>query len=694
MKYNINLNKALICNYIIISLILLYNLYFRFITLRILTEYEKIFILFIFTLIIICSFYVGHIKTFISFVFGFSFFLFGFRPYDVQSQIFEALVLLVTIFYFFNNFSYNNSIILNKYLKKLFILFLILSIGSLLLLPIKYILYNIFSLGKEWYLYQIINVHPNSYYYPINGINTLVLYFVFSLCMARNSVKTFTHLFLGIFLGGLFCSIIGLFEYYGLISLTWYSHTVSDNVLSSTFLSRGWLAEYLLMITPFILIIFISAKSIYLKIILFGMLILLELTLILVGARAAWVTYPIVLLFCWIFLYFVKDGKIVFSKISWYSYIKILVSVPITILISLIVLFYIVFPLAESNTRNSNIQSGTSVQYSKNYIYNRANTIVKSDGRFKVWMQGIDAGMESPFFGLGYDTFAWHTKILSKIPESLYSRQINNKFTYLYDTPHNLYIHLFVNGGVVSLIIWLAFILYCLLLLLYDLVNNHKLINIPIIISILIFHTYGIFQSMQYVPMIWFFIFICIAYCLRISNDVLPQLVNHTVVNTNKYVLILVLIGLFSYINNFESKLIAHKYNLNKYEYDQLYNKYMGFYPVENWNGVNYRWTGRNAEIKLNYKGRIEFNIQYHNVKPDFEPAELIISIDDKIIETVTMSEKSNIIIKNIILDLGETEKEKILGFSISRTWSPKNYGINDERILGVAVSDIKPVKI
>ena len=53
--------------------------------------------------------------------------------------------------------------------------------------------------------------------------------------------------------------------------------------------------------------------------------------LILVGARAAWVTYPLVLIFCWVFLYYVKDGKVEFSKFRWHSYIKIIASVPLLV---------------------------------------------------------------------------------------------------------------------------------------------------------------------------------------------------------------------------------------------------------------------------------------------------------------------------------------------------------------------------
>ena len=181
MNINFNLSKILNLNFLIILFILSYNLYGRFISIKILTEYEKLFILFLFALILICSFYKRYIKEIVSFCFGVSFFLFGFRPYDVQSQIFETLVMLVSIYYFFENILHNNYKTLNEKLRNLFIFIIILSLGSLLLLPSKYIFYNFFSLGKEWYLYQIVNVHPNSFYYPLNGVNRLILFLLIQL---------------------------------------------------------------------------------------------------------------------------------------------------------------------------------------------------------------------------------------------------------------------------------------------------------------------------------------------------------------------------------------------------------------------------------------------------------------------------------------------------------------------------------
>ena len=78
----------------------------------------------------------------------------------------------------------------------------------------------------------------------------------------------------------------------------------------------------------------------------------------------------------------------------------------------------------------------------------------------------------------------------------------------------------------------------------------------------------------------------------------------------------------------------------------------------------------------------------------NLEPVTIEISLDGNIVETISFIEKSNIINKDVMIDLGDSEKEKILSFTISRTWSPKKYGLNDARILGVAVSEIKPVTI
>jgi len=82
---------------------------------------------------------------------------------------------------------------------------------------------------------------------------------------------------------------------------------------------------------------------------------------------------------------------------------------------------------------------------------------------------------------------------------------------------------MFVSGGVVGVMLWVLIMGYGLMILMVDLVRNKRLLNVPVIISIISFHIYGIFQSMQYIPMIWMLIFLSLGYAMTIDEKVLPD---------------------------------------------------------------------------------------------------------------------------------------------------------------------------
>ena len=164
--------------------------------------------------------------------------------------------------------------------------------------------------------------------------------------------------------------------------------------------------------------------------------------------------------------------------------LEITASIPLTIIISLIILFYIVSHFSSSFTKTTNNQSDNTVKKCTHCLLDQAINIFDTKSRYKVWSQGIDTGLENPLYGLGYDSFAWHTRILSKIPESYYGKN-THKYDHFHDTPHNFYIQLFISVGIAGLTIWLMFFLYCIVLLLYDLISLHHLVNIPVIISII-----------------------------------------------------------------------------------------------------------------------------------------------------------------------------------------------------------------
>jgi O-antigen ligase len=147
-------------------------------------------------------------------------------------------------------------------------------------------------------------------------------------------------------------------------------------------------------------------------------------------------------------------------------------------------------------------------------------------GRIYTWMEGLNVGRESPLFGAGYESFSWHANILAEIQHSFYGmqhlREGKLKPDWIHQTPHSIFFQLFVSGGIVGVYLWVLIIGYAVTVLIFDLVKNKRMLNTPFIASIISFHIYGIFQSMQYIPMIWLLIFLNLGYAMTINDDVLP----------------------------------------------------------------------------------------------------------------------------------------------------------------------------
>ena len=280
---------------------------------------------------------------------------------------------------------------------------------------------------------------------------------------------------------------------------------------------------------------------------LFGSLVICELALILAGARAGWVSYPLILFICWLFSYFSKEGRFESFHFGWKDLVKVAVSVPITIGISFLLIFQVLMPLtAYLGEKTGSTQIQTKSKSSTSLIKGQASRMLKvsKGGRYYTWGEGLNVGKERPVFGMGYESFCWHANILADTPESYFHRfQTEEKMTRIHDTPHSIFYQLFVSGGIVGLCLWMLIVFYAMLLLLVDVVKNKRLINIPVVISIISFHIYGIFQSMQYIPMIWSLIFLNLGYAMTIDEKVLPDRVRRAAGWVVKVMVFLVLIG-------------------------------------------------------------------------------------------------------------------------------------------------------
>ncbi|MFH1954157.1 MAG: O-antigen ligase family protein [Pseudomonadota bacterium] len=775
---------------------LLFNLVIRFCTIFYYPPYNAHIAGFFGVIVSCCIFVIlfpKYLRAFL-FIFGFSFFLFGFGAIDIQSRVFELIVTCVATTLFVINWragkdggqmrraqsaeqgATNNTNghelrekrkdtpvehplyhlpelqgglkepgstpirsagptgqagqggRLNRPLVVLVLCYVALSLFSLLLLPVRQIAKDLWFFGFQDFFFYLSIGPIYGFYYPVAAVVRVILFVVLAVQLSTSafSAHSYKSLFAGIFSSAVFCAFIGLLDFYGIVPLAWYRFgiTTSPGVLHSTFGNRGWFAEFILTAVPFVLIGFMSKiKGLWWKVFLFGCLVICEIALILAGGRSGWVSYPFILFICWLFFWFSKEGRLEFFHFRWKDLVKITVSVPITIIISLVIVFYVFIPLSDhlkNSGRGKGIQQGGGA--TKAYIVNQTMRLVEPSGRLKAWAQGVDVGRESPGLGLGYESFAWHANILSATQNSYYTIYKNNKHPDVLQTPHNIFVQIFVSGGAVGLCLWLLMAGYVVVILTFDLIRNKRLLNTPVIISIISFHIFGIFQSMQYIPMIWLLIFLSLGYAMTIDDGVLPRRLRRVFSVLTKMSVVLVAIGFFVYLGNFESKSLAEKYGLRIYAMDQDRDRFAGFFQdSQRWKYGDYRWSGkrgaisiadcgvRNAELgkgkdsgqirrlrrlrelgekkKDGRQGGVEIEFHCRTPGVEEEPVVLTVFHDGKPIDTISFTKKGSVRKKYELQETPGEEKGQRLVLEVSRTWIPHEHlGNFDRRELGVGV--------
>ncbi len=615
---------------------------------------------------------------------------------------------------------------LNRPLVVLILCYVGLSLFSLLLLPVRQIVKDLWFFGFPDSFYYLFIGPPSGFYYPVAAIIRLMLFVVlaFTLSITINRREIFKFLFSGIFSGAVFCAFIGLLDFYGVISLVPYRFgTASTGVLHSTFGNRGWFGEFILTVIPFVLVGFMSKiKGAWWKILLFGSLVICEVSLILSGGRAGWVSYPPILFICWLFFHFSKEGRLDSFKFRWKDLVKVAVSVPITIVLSFLLIFYFFMPLSGYlKSASSGKGSPMDPTAQAKYIKSRASKLIvpHKGGRLYTWGEGYNVGKENPVYGMGYESFFWHANILSQAADSYYNK-FYTKLKIIHQTPHNVFFSIFASGGIIGVCLWLLLAGYAVVILSFDLVRNKRLLNTPVIISIISFHIFGIFQSMQYIPMIWLLIFLCLGYAMTIDEGVLPVRVRRVMGVLTKVSVVLVVIGLFVYLSNFESRSLAEKYGLKIYAMDQERDRFAGFFQhSKRWNYGDYRWSGKRGSVVVSgqrsvvgdQKGEdggrraIELEFDCRTPRVEKDPVVLTVFHDGKLFDKITFtSQKSEVrspkskggeMMEYTVrrkYELPEIAgKEQKLLLEVSRTWIPHEHLRNfDRRKLGVGVKIVK----
>ena len=122
-------------------------------------------------------------------------------------------------------------------------------------------------------------------------------------------------------------------------------------------------------------------------------------------------------------------------------------------------------------------------------------------GRGYIWSRSLPIIRRTIFFGSGVDTFAY------EFPQDDYAGKL--KFLYdaylIIDKPHNLFLQMAINSGLISLILFILFLFVWFMNIIHKIKQNNALLLFAILSSVLTYLVCGLFtdSTVSVTPTFW-----------------------------------------------------------------------------------------------------------------------------------------------------------------------------------------------
>uniref|UniRef100_I2PYX7 Lipid A core-O-antigen ligase-like enyme n=1 Tax=Desulfovibrio sp. U5L TaxID=596152 RepID=I2PYX7_9BACT len=327
-------------------------------------------------------------------------------------------------------------------------------------------------------------------YYAVGAAWRLVLFAALGWALANGEEKAFRPLVRGIALGTLFSVVVGLAAYI-LSSGTALS---MDGRLASLFFNPGWYAEYLCMTYPLVILLlqrYNLSKSVYAFIALSAIVVTLTM------ARAAWIIF-VYLVLQTVFMLFKSNRA---ENPGGHAYVKG-VAVCFSIVLCSALLAYHYLSVGHKTSKDVVLTEK---------ITDRLVHFTDTP-RLTVFTGGLLIGLESPLVGYGYESYAWRYRQLMRDPASRLARAMP-KDTEAFEATHNFFIQLFSGIGLLGLLVWAVMIGCAFRAWRFWAARGDGLAGAALA-SAIVFHLFGIFQEMTYVPPVWLLMFLLLGHGL------------------------------------------------------------------------------------------------------------------------------------------------------------------------------------
>jgi O-antigen ligase len=612
------------------------------------------------------------------FLFGASFFLYGFHSYRVQSQLFEYAVTALALALLLRGFGTGKSA--PNWPARFWLLYFLVALFSLLLLPAT-ILNHRLMLGGIGLFPEILTAFPRDPLYPLAGVNRLALFVLFAVLLARreDARDRYRALFRGIAWGSVACVLLGLLDFFGLISLTRYNlsrlfYGSGYQRLQSTFGNPTWFASFVTCTLPLILFE-LRAWGRAAPVLQGVFLPLCAAALFLSSVRASWLASGFLLAL--IAASWVRQGTRASGSPAPGPTRRGTLALA-GALAALLVLGALVA---------GGIAAAPGVARRLQGLTDEMRLRGVASPRTVVLAQGLELVRESPLFGSGYETFNLHLRALLAIPASDVARVPNPALTAdprdtLFDDAHNTYVQVLAGTGALGLACWLALSAVCLLLVAGD--TDPSPLGPSVVLSMLVFHFYGLFQGMQYIPVIFFLFHLQAGYAMTVEA---PLRSTFPKVATAAWVVLaaLVLVSPLYYWPNRGFRNLKGKYGLHAYLPEEGA-EFEGFFGPEAWPQGEFRWMGRRGLINVERAGPLRLLVACSHPDLERDPVFVSFSFRGKPAGMLRF-DRPGMLERSFVF-----EEPGPLLLRVSRTWRPRDSDPRgDRRELGVAVSVPRP---
>ena len=618
--------------------------------------------------------------------FGGSFFLYGFHSYSTKNQAFElgltalcAVLVLRLLREPPTRWPPAMSAIL-----PFAVLYALAATFSLLLLPPRVLDHRAFLEGGH--LGQaLLTAFPKDPLYPIASVNRLWLFLIFAVALSAQAEAVILQrrLVQGIAWAVIAAVVLGLLDFAGVVSLAHYNQSrvffgAGYRRLQSTFGNPSWFACFVACGLPFLLLEWSEARRLP-RLLLAASFPFVAASFFLSGARASWFAGLGML----VALAALTSGARRLGRPlpDQGPLGKAVLAASLCVFALLLVFAYWPAeppsPLAEGQAPPARLE-GLSREI-------RSRGVGLTSPRRVAAEYAIELARERPFLGLGYESFNMHLRAQLALPGSRVARVVNTAVLQdpteaVFDDSHNTYLQVLAGTGVLGLLCWLVLGVVSLAVPLRAFARAPSPLPAAVAVGLLLFHLYGLFQGMAYIPVIFFLFFVEIGVAMTLDPGPSPDGLTALRRCAVGLLALLVLVALPFQLLESGYPRLKQALAVDGYLPDEAA-EFEGFYAPEAGPEGEFRWMAGRGIVNLSRAS--PFRLSFTCAHPDLErePVTVSLRFEDRDAGA-------------IVCRLPGTQEKRFelgapgaLRVSVSRTFRPAG---DDRRELGVAVSAIR----